>query len=89
MSQIGTHWQLTLATDPTFAAPVQDLETFNPLQFVEWIPLGLIPETDYLTRAALIDDIEGEGPFSDGVPFTTLAVNIEPEPPPITDWGPC
>ena len=88
MSQIGTHWQVALATDPTFAAPVKDVTTYDVNQLTVYSPLGLTESTAYLMRAALIDSISGEGGFGPATPFTTLVANVEPEPPPVTEWEP-
>lgn len=82
MAHGQTQWQITLATDPTFAAPVVDVTTDH---FLELIPvlLGLMVSTNYICRTKYFDDSTPtpfESAWSPAVPFTTLPADLIPPP---------
>lgn len=85
---IATLWQIALATDPAFAAPVFTKFTTTQLTTMPFSGLVLLPSTNYLARAAYYDDEGRVSPFSDGVPFTTLANGTIPVPV-VTEWEEC
>lgn len=83
----ATIWQVALATDPTFASPVFELFT---TEFLTEIPsiTGLEPNTNYLIRAAHIDNLGVSSGFGAATAFTTLGANTLPQPS-LTVWSPC
>lgn len=82
MAHGATQWQITLDTDPTFAAPVVDVLTDH---FLELIPvlLGLTISTDYICRTKYFDNTTPtpfESDWSASFPFTTLPADLIPPP---------
>ena len=74
---IASRWQIALATDPTFAAPVYELFTTEASELTE-VPFidGLTPSTNYLARVAYYDENITTVGFSASFPFTTLAADL-------------
>lgn len=88
MIHIATIWQIALATDPIFAAPVASVISTEDLISIPAIS-GLLPLTDYLARANfLFDDVTISG-FGANTPFTTLEFNLIPDPNELTNWVDC
>lgn len=76
----ATVWQIALATDPDFLAPVaSEFDVTEPLTEIPVIS-GLTPATDYLARARYIDDDGESSDFGPATAFTTLAEDTVQEP---------
>lgn len=90
MAHVATIWQITLATDPAFAAPVLSLFTTTQLTTLPFSGLILLPSTNYLARAAYVGDGSNPNvsPFGTATPFTTLANGTIPVPV-VTEWEDC
>lgn len=88
MAHVATLWQITLATDPLFAAPVLTKFTTTQLTTMPFSGLVLLPLTNYLARAAYYSDDAAVSAFSASVPFTTLADGTIPVPV-LTEWVEC
>jgi hypothetical protein len=88
MAHVATLWQITLATDPTFAAPVLTKFTTTQLTTLPFSGIVLLPLTNYLARAAYYSDTATVSPFGASVPFTTLADGTIPVPV-VTEWAEC
>lgn len=86
---IATLWQITLATDPTFAAPVLSLFSVTALLILPFSGLILLPSTNYLARAKYYDDAGNSSSFGAATPFTTLANGTIPVPGALTAWADC
>jgi len=77
---VATLWNITLATDPLFAAIV--VSVFNVTAPLTELPVvgGLTPSTNYIARAKYYADDGSESAWSASVPFTTLATNTIDQP---------
>lgn len=83
----ATIWQVALDTDPSFTSPVFELFTTTFLTEIPSIT-GLDPNTNYLIRAAHIDNLGESSGFGPATTFTTLGSNTLPQPS-LTEWEPC
>lgn len=88
MAHVATLWQITLATDPLFAAPVASIFSTTHLTTLPFSGLVLLPSTNYLARAAYYSDTATVSPFGASVAFTTLADGTIPVPI-LTEWFEC
>ena len=69
----ASFWEITLATDPLFAATVLGQFTVAPnLMVLPFTAQVLIPSTNYLARVTYFDDL-GNSTTGAATPFTTLA----------------
>lgn len=88
MAHVATLWQITLDSDPTFAAPVVTIFSTVYLTDLPFSGLELEPSTNYLARAAYYTDEATVSPFGAATAFTTLADGTIPVPI-ITQWDEC
>jgi len=87
---LGTTYEITLSTDPTFSSPVETLEYEDPdagLTFI-YVPT-LSALTTYLIRAKHTGVTGGDSPWSVVAEATTLADTTKPTTPTVTieDYG--
>lgn len=88
MAHVATLWQIALATDPDFLAPVFTKFTTTQLTTMPFSGLVLLPSTNYLARAAYYSDDPAVSAFGAATPFTTLADGTVPVPI-VTQWDEC
>ena len=88
MAHVATLWRITLASDPTFSAPVFTKFTTTQLTSMPFSGLVLLPLTDYIADAAYYSDTGTVSPFGASVAFTTLADGTIPVPI-VTEWAEC
>lgn len=88
MIHVATVWQIALATDQLFAAPVASVFTTTDLLTIPSIA-GLTPLIDYLARANFLFDDSSSSGFGASTAFTTLAADLIPDPGQPTVWDEC
>jgi hypothetical protein len=78
----SSRWQVTLATDPTFASPVIDVTSTDFLSL--FLAENLAGQVNHLARVQYIGLFGFEGEFSDAVAFETEAAGPVPDAPTVT-----
>lgn len=78
---VATLWQIALAADTTFSAPVASIFTTLYLTTIPNIS-GLLVATDYIARANYYDNLGVESGFGPSLAFTTLAADDAQAPQP-------